>query len=339
MVLREKLPLLITGIAGVAGYNAFQYFRRKFPGQVFGLRPDNNWRLNGEGVLAGDLEDFSKLSRFFQEYRFRSVLHCGGSCALKSCELDPIMAHRVNVMAVDSLLSSMEQSAIAKMDQRLVFLSIDLVFSGFGGGDYRETDSPDPVTIYGKTMVQGEKLVGARFPGATILRISLPMGVSFNGHAGAVDWIASRFKKRFPATLYYDEIRTPTYVDCLNQVAEHFLNGDLAGLFHAGGPRKLSLFEIAQVVNLVGGYRPCDLKGCYRLEAGPVPPRAGNVSMNSEKLGNELGREPFLPWPLDSKLVPEGRFWHEEMASGPKYSEHFEESKIERLLYQPNRIG
>ena len=51
---------------------------------------------------------------------------------------------------------------------------------------------------------------------AAILRISLPMGVSFNGHAGAIDWIQSRFKKGKPATLYYDEIRTPTYTDCLN---------------------------------------------------------------------------------------------------------------------------
>ena len=36
------------------------------------------------------------------------------------------------------------------------------------------------------------------------------------GHAGAIDWIQSRFKKGRPATLYFDEVRTPTYTDCLN---------------------------------------------------------------------------------------------------------------------------
>jgi len=62
------------------------------------------------------------------------------------------------------------------------------------------------------------------------------------------------------------------------------LASNLAGLYHAGGPQRLSLFEIAQVVNRVGSYDPRLLMGCQRIEAGPVPPRAGDVSMNSSKL-------------------------------------------------------
>ena len=89
-------------------------------------------------------------------------------------------------------------------------------------------------------------------PAACILRISLPMAVSFNGHAGAVDWIASRFRKQRPATLYYDEVRTPTYGDCLSRVCEIVLAGSLSGIYHAGGPRQLSLYQIAQVINRVG---------------------------------------------------------------------------------------
>ena len=48
------LPLLITGIAGVAGYNALHYFRELYPGQVIGIRPENNWRLRGEGIVGCD---------------------------------------------------------------------------------------------------------------------------------------------------------------------------------------------------------------------------------------------------------------------------------------------
>ena len=55
------------------------------------------------------------------------------------------------------------------------------------------------------------------------------MGVSFNGHAGAIDWIQSRFKKGKPATLYFDEIRTPAYTDCLNRLYERVLANELAG--------------------------------------------------------------------------------------------------------------
>src|SRR6185436_5206979 len=116
----------------------------------------------------------------------------------------------------------------------LVHLSVDLVFSGRGRGHYHEDHPTDPVTVYGQTMVEGEQLILDADPAACILRISLPMGVSFNGHAGAIDWIQSRFKRNKPATLYFDEIRTPTYTDCLNALCETALTrSDLTGLYHA----------------------------------------------------------------------------------------------------------
>src|SRR6185503_2025975 len=139
------------------------------------------------------------------------------------------------------------------------------------GGGHVEHDETDPVTVYGKTMAEAEgillnKVVGTRSVPTTILRISLPMGVSFNGHAGAIDWIGHRFKKGKPATLYYDEIRTPTYTDCLNPLLANVLaRHDMTGLYHAGGPRRLSLFEIAQIVNRIGGYDPHLLHGCPRI--------------------------------------------------------------------------
>ena len=73
-----------------------------------------------------------------------------------------------------------------------------------------------------------------------------------------------------------------------------------AGCFTPAGREPLSLFEIAQVINRVGGYDPDLLMGCPRLHAGPIPPRAGNVSMDSSKLARALGYEPFDPWPLDA---------------------------------------
>ncbi len=195
---------------------------------------------------------------------------------------------------------------------RFVHLSIDLVFSGTRDGGHVETDPTDPVTVYGKTMVAAEEMILAAHSAACILRISLPMGVSFNGHAGAIDWIQSRFKKSKPATLYFDEIRTPTYTDCLNELCEVVLGSELGGLFHAGGPRRLSLFNIAQIINRVGGYDPHLLMGCPRRLAGPIPPRAGDVSLNSCKLAAALGYDPFDPWPLADEFVPTHPDWHFE---------------------------
>src|SRR5262249_15833342 len=120
----------------------------------------------------------------------------------------------------------------------------------------------------------------------------------------------SRFRKDRPATLYYDEVRSCTYTDDLNRVFEYSLSSEVAGTFHVGGPRAVTLHQIGQVVNRVGGYNPQLLKGCLRHEAGPVPRRAGNVSMNSDKLLTILGGNPFAPWPYHEDLLPLDRDWH-----------------------------
>jgi dTDP-4-dehydrorhamnose reductase len=307
------LPLLVTGVAGVAGYNAFHYFRRKYGKHVIGIRRADNWPLKGEGIVACNGDDRDSLAKLFDKHQFAAVLNCEGTCKLKSCELDPRMAERVNIDSVTTLLD-----VLHGRNTRLVHLSIDLVYSGTRGGGHTEDHETDPVTIYGKTMAEAERIILRSDSSAAILRISLPMGVSFNGHAGAIDWIQSRFKKDKPATLYYDEVRTPTYTDCLNPLLSDVLSRpDIHGLYHSGGPRRLSLFEIAQIVNRVGGYDPTLLHGCPRIDAGPMPPRAGDVTMDSSKLARALGYQPFDPWPLDEEHVPTHREWHYE---GPRGS-------------------
>src|SRR3954470_13495216 len=163
---RLPLPLLLTGVAGVAGYNAFRYFRARYPGEVFAVRRPDNWPLKGEGILACDVDNSAGLRRLFERHQVASVLNCEGTCKLKSCELDPAMATRINIHTVNSLLDVLEGT-----DVRLVHLSIDLVYSGTRGGGHVESDSTDPVTIYGKTMAQAEEMILARRPQACIFRI------------------------------------------------------------------------------------------------------------------------------------------------------------------------
>jgi dTDP-4-dehydrorhamnose reductase len=324
------LPLLITGINGVAGFNAFRYFERRYPGQVIGIRP---WKF-GQPPLPGvhdlAIEDCASVGELFRNYQFGSVLSCAGNCALKSCELDPDMAWRLNVASVIAIIES-----VRAFGSRLVHLSSDLVYSGCGEGNYVETDPIDPVTIYGKTMGEAEQLLKEAVPETAILRISLPMGPSPNRHAGAIDWIDSRFRNGRPATLYFDEVRSCTYCDDLNLVFERFLAGAEDGLYHLGGPRPLTLYQIAQIVNRVGGYDPHLLRGCPRLMAGPMPPRAGNVSMCSDKLVALLRHNPFKSWPVGEDLFPADRLWHfrreeEEPGSFQKI--------VERLYYYPKTL-
>lgn len=332
------LPLLITGVAGVAGYNALDYFQQKFPGRVIGIRQQDNWPLTGPGIVACNAEDRFRLAELFDEYQFRSVLYCAGNCALRACELDPRLAWRINVEGLLSLLS-----VIADEEVRVVHSSIDLVFAGRDGmprswSGYNEQAPTDPVTVYGKTMVAAEQLILDWLPQACVARISLPMGISFNGHAGAIDWIQSRFQKGRPATLYFDEVRTPTYTDCLNRLYERLLSNQLAGLYHAGGPRRLSLYQIAQIVNRVGGYDPDLLMGCPRIEAGPIPPRAGNVTLDSTRLAKVVGDAPFDPWPSNPEMVPTHDRWHYERGTFAGSPELLAETLYQNPRYRQAKL-
>ena len=299
------LPLLVTGITGVAGYNALAYFQSRFPGRVFGILPPDAAGFVAPDVFYLPVEDFGALENLFERHRFASVLDCAGNCALKACQLEPKIAWTLNVEVVRNLARLARRYAI-----RLVHLSVDMVYGGRPGGDWREEEPPTPVNVYGETMVQGEERLRDEDPYALTLRISMPMGLSFNGHAGAIDWIAARFKKNRPATLYYDEVRTPTYCDCLSRVCRAFLANSYAGLLHAGGRRQVSLYQMAQIINRTGGYRRDLLYGLMKSEACPVPPRVSNCALNSEKIARVLGYEPFDPWPFDPELVPTDRAWH-----------------------------
>ena len=86
------LPLLITGVAGVAGFNALDYFSQRYPGRVWGIRQVDNWPLCGSNILPCNAEDAASLRALFSKYQFRSVLNCAGNCALRACELDSRLA-------------------------------------------------------------------------------------------------------------------------------------------------------------------------------------------------------------------------------------------------------
>jgi len=302
---KEHFPLLVTGLLGIPGYNAFSYFRNRYTHPVIGIRPSHNNTLKGNGIVPISAEDFPKLTELFATYKFKTIIDASGCCALKSCEFDKETATLVNR---DLGVKIAELAGIYQ--SRLLRFSTDLVFAGREEGLYAETSSPCPITIYGKTMYQAEIAIRQMYPPAVILRIALPMGPSFNGHAGPIDWIESRFKKGLHATLFYDEIRSNIYIQDILKVLEWFIENKHKGLFHLGGPKVLSLYQIAQIINKLGNYDPDLLKGSFRREAYCLPPRVGNVSMNTHKITSLLPKDVIKPWPYNPQQIPTDRRWH-----------------------------
>ena len=284
---------------------------------------------------------------------------------LRQCELAPELAWRINVEGVQNLLSQTVPRGV-----RLVHLSCDLVFSGADGrGGYVETDPTDPVTVYGRTMVAGEEAILAAYAGkgdssnlceATLRAVSRKLGpVPFSGTPASCGfrcrWASvstatpgpstgsprgSRSPGR-PRSISTRSARPPTPIASTG-CASAMLGNGLSGIFHAGGPRRLTLYQIAQIINRVGGYDPDCLMGIPRRQAGPIPPRAGNVSMDSSKLKAALGCDPFTPWPYCETLVPTHPDWHRERPPGePRSPRHLHRvlctnpARRENCLHRP----
>ncbi len=312
--------MLISGLPGVPGYNAFHYFRRVWGESVIGLCPLHALKQKHPGTEFVEASDEAAMENLFRTHRFGSVIDASGWCALKSCEFDPKKARLLNLTAGVTIAR-----LCSRYGARLIRLSTDLVFDGnprcekgvWMTGDYQEDSPVSPVTVYGKTMAEAEGAILTENPEAVVLRIALPMGPSFNGHAGAIDWIDSRFRHGRPATLYYDEVRSNLYVQDLHKVMAFFLRTDWAGIFHVGGGMPLSLFEIAQTINRVGGYAPELLHGCLRHEAGPMPPRAGNVTMDCAKLRSVFPEGMPGHWPRAADHIPLSPTWHGERQPSP----------------------
>jgi len=169
------------------------------------------------------------------------------------------------------------------------YMSTDLVFSGNNTplGGYTEDEMPCPISVAGRTFYEAEKIIQT-CPESCIVRLGLPLGDSVTGDHGAIDWIAGRFKRNLPVTLFYDEYRS--CVDCrtIGEMAVKMIHQELRGIYHFGGDKRWSLYDIGQYVIKQGNYQKTLLTGIMRAQEKNGPPRIGDVSLNSQKMRTRL---------------------------------------------------
>lgn len=321
-----RLPILVLGLNGVPGYALFRYFNKLYGGtdtftgdradiysngnQVYGIRPVKHPCVFGDNVFAIDAEETEKLGELFKNYNFGTVIDASGNCALRACECDTALSKLLNYsQGVDAATFA------AQYGSTFIRISTDMVFSGdenrHPGRPYVESDPKDPIHNYGKHQSEAEDEIQRIKPDTVFLRIPLPMDYAPGGCAGAIDWISYRFRPGRPATLYIDEFRNPIYGIDMCRVCEYILKHEFPpGIYNCGGPRKVSLYNVGQIVNAVGGFPQELLIGTPRIEAGPLPPRVGDISTNSEKIYKLLPEGMIRPWPADDSLMPSDFNWH-----------------------------
>lgn len=290
MQIPDTWRILVTGITSIHGWPIFTQLQRLLPeALLYGLRPPNTEIPDIDNVSSFCITERTKLEKIRDEFKPTHVIHCAGVCDLDVCEVRPLWAHSLNVHGTRTVVD------VFGNDTPVIYMSTDLVFSGLNSpeGGYAEDDEPDPINVVGKTFVSAERHI-KNCKDYCIIRLALPLGDSIAGKKGAIDWIEGRFKRKLPVTLFYDEYRSCIECEEIGQIVISALVLELRGLFHLGGERRWSLFDIGKYVLDRGGYTSNLLRGRMRHEEENGPPRIGDVTLNSAKLRRIIKANPFF---------------------------------------------
>ena len=218
------------------------------------------------------------------------MIHAAGICDLDVCELWPGLAYKRNVEGTQNIVD-------LSRDCYVMAISTDVVFSGNHApvAGYRATCQPDPISMIGKTFTQAEAVV-AQLTNAIIVRKGLPMGPSVSGRKGPIDYLSYRFSRGKPLTLFDDELRSAIHSEDLTRGLLKLLDLQARGIYHLGGPHKVSLYDIGTYVIETRGYDPACLIRSSRCNDTSGLPRIGDVSLHSQAT-YEVIQETPRAWP------------------------------------------
>jgi dTDP-4-dehydrorhamnose reductase len=110
----------------------------------------------GAACLAVDLAEPGAAAALVRRQRPDAVVNASAYTAVDLAEEEQALATRVNVESVSAIAA-----ACAEIDARLIHYSTDYVFHGQGNRPWREDDAPDPLGVYGRTKLAGERGVVA----------------------------------------------------------------------------------------------------------------------------------------------------------------------------------
>ncbi|WP_216382851.1 SDR family oxidoreductase, partial [Arcanobacterium phocae] len=136
---------------------------------------------------------------------------------------------------------------------RLVHVSTDYVFDGTKSAPYNENDPTAPVSAYGRSKAEGERLVRAAHPdGSIIVRSAWLYGAHGSNF---VRTIARLYRERGSLTVVDDQHGQPTWtLDVANQIALLLDTRYRRGTLHCTNAGNTTWFGFAQaIVENLGG--------------------------------------------------------------------------------------
>ena len=139
------MNLLVTGCYGQLGKEMMK---------IAAADKTHRWFFTDIDTL--DICDTDAVEAFFSKNSIEFCINCAAYTAVDRAEDDAELARKVNVTATENLALSCQ-----KHQATLIHISTDYVFDGLGTRPYREDDPTGPMSVYGKTKLEGEEAIKA----------------------------------------------------------------------------------------------------------------------------------------------------------------------------------
>ena len=209
------MKILITGSTGLLGQALVS---RLAPlGKITGL---SRHAVSPAGFGAAahrvcDLRDASQIAALVERVRPDAVVHTQAMSDVDRCELEPDLARAMNVEATEHLVQALRGGPAL-----LLYLSTDYVFDGTLGRPYDERETPNPVSVYGRTKLDGEQ-AARRHPHTLVVRPSTLFGPA---RMNFCDAIVQLLQAGRPIDAFADQTTSPTFSEDLAEAIRGILH-------------------------------------------------------------------------------------------------------------------
>jgi dTDP-4-dehydrorhamnose reductase len=252
-----------------------------------------------DAELCGDLSNLDGLARTVQAVRPDVIVNAAAHTAVDRAESEPELTHTLNALAPGVLARE-----ASKIGAWLVHYSTDYVFDGSGSRPWAETDTPAPLSVYGRTKLEGERLIQAACPQHLIFRTSWVYAARGGNFAKTMLRLA---QERERLTVVSDQFGAPTGAELIADITAHALRQCLrqpqdAGLYHLAAAGETSWHGYANQVLSLARLIDSAIK-IKATEVVPVPSSAFataarrplNSRLATQKLRTNFGLE-LPPW-------------------------------------------
>lgn len=230
---------LVTGKNGQLGRSLHKLVSEK--------KYDNEFIFVGREEL--DLSSENNIDHYFDSNdKFDVIINCAAYTAVDKAEEEAGLANQINHLAVRQL------AEIAKAQQaKLIHISTDYVFDGESDKPYIETDETNPINVYGRTKLAGEKAIQEFMPtNAIIIRTSWVYSEHGNNFVKTMLRLGG---ERDELNVVSDQIGSPTYAADLAGVLLEIINNknyqdkeQSTEIYHYSNEGEISWNDFAQEI-------------------------------------------------------------------------------------------